>query len=108
MRGERWKVTVAVRPCSTRLACGMLLTAAQPDGIVTVSLNRARKAGSSQPGNIRRASVGSCVLADDAGVGKRQRMGPRRCRVCQVDCRELLGIVSDYLGDGPAIEEHTV
>ncbi len=59
MRGVRAKVVVASAPRTLRAATGMFETALQPAGAVKLSWKVARNAGSSQAGNIRRASVDS-------------------------------------------------
>ena len=60
--GDAPKLTVASLPFTTRVATGMFDTVAQPAGTVAVSAKVARKAGSSQHGNMRLASVASiCV-----------------------------------------------
>ncbi len=59
MRGVRANVVVASAPCATRAATGVFEIAVQAAGRVTLSWKVARNAGSSQAGNIRRASVDS-------------------------------------------------
>ncbi len=61
--GVRWKAVVAVAPCTVRVCTGMFDTAVHAAGSVTVSWYVARNAGSSQPGNMRRASVDSNCVA---------------------------------------------
>ena len=64
MAGVRLNVVVARSPCTARRSTGMLEMAAHLAGTVAVSWKRARNAGSSQHGNMRRASVASnCVKA---------------------------------------------
>ena len=62
-------VVVANVPCTTRFATGMFATEAQAAGTVAVSLNVARNAGSSQHGNMRRASTASIwVVSNKPGL----------------------------------------
>ena len=60
--GVRSNAVVAVAPFTVRVRTGMFDTAVHVAGSVTVSWYVARNAGSSHPGNMRRASVDSnCV-----------------------------------------------
>ena len=131
MRGERANVVVARPPCTTRETGGMFETFDHAAGTVAVSWNVARNAGSSQHGNMRRASVASnCVESivpvpppgsryalreqalrgrlDLSVVRERQRVHPRRDGTRERDRGELRGVVAAHAGDRRAVEPHVV